>query len=82
MSFAANGGKPLPHVEKVYSGHEAGEVVWEEIEELMAAVSDDRDWSSPTMVTTYLDTQWFESETALAEAEIARGFQSMPEGRA
>ena len=57
------------------------EDMWEEVEGLIAKVNADTDWEVPR-VTTYLDARWFESEMAIAEAEVAAGFLSMPEGRA
>jgi hypothetical protein len=57
------------------------EGMWEEVEGLIAKVNADADWEVPK-VTTYLEARWFESEMAIAEAEVAAGFQSLPEGRA
>jgi hypothetical protein len=57
------------------------EDMWEEVEGLIAKVNADAGWEVPK-VTTYTDARWFESEMAVAEAEVAAGFLAMPEGRA
>jgi len=69
----------LPNVVKPYGRDEPDEVVWEEAEALVIEVTNTREWDE-VRVTTTLDVDWFDSETTLAEAEIARGFQSLPEG--
>jgi hypothetical protein len=65
---------------KSYPGSVPGDAVWAEVEEFVEALN--VGWSRTPKVTSYLDARWFEAEIALAEAEVAHGFLSLPEGRA
>jgi hypothetical protein len=80
VAFGSNDQSAMPAMEKAYPSDVPDEQVWAEVEEFVARINE-ADWCG-VKVTTYLDTQWFEAETMLAQAEIARGFLALPEGRA
>lgn len=66
-------------------GHYSGELMpsaaWETVEYLLAYVSDAALWPDPPDQTTYFDILAIDTEVALAEADVARGFPSpLPEG--
>lgn len=82
VAFSSTDKRRYPDVAKAYSAAIPEATIWDEVEELTATVCAAPDWVAPPKVTTYLDAQWFVSEIALAEAEIAAGFLSMSEGRA
>lgn len=82
VAFSSTDKRRYPDIAKAYSAATPESTIWDEVEELVAAVCAATDWIGSPKVTTYLDAQWFVSEIALAEAEIAAGFLSMPEGRA
>ena len=77
VTYSCSGG---PDLLKSYPSATPGGEVWAEVEDLVAALN--VGWGRTPKVTAYLDARWFEADIALAEAEVAHGFMSLPEGRA